>query len=216
MKVLVFSDIHSDATALARLVATPADYYFCAGDLVNWGRQLDAMAEILKPLGDRLFLIPGNHESASQITDLCNRFGFRDFHGGHVELGGYLFTGLGYSNPTPFDTPGEYSEAELEEKLHAFDGLSPTVSICHAPPHGTMLDRITNLKHAGSRAVREFLQREKPRYFFCGHIHEAAGVTEKLGNTSAMNVGKRGYLLDFEEQKRLGFLGNGLVQLEIG
>lgn len=215
MKVLVFSDIHSDANALAKLVATEADYYFCAGDLVNWGRQLDAMGEILKPLGDRLFLIPGNHESASQITDLCHRFGFRDFHGKHIELGGFRFTALGYSNPTPFDTPGEYSEAELEEKLHAFDGLSPTVAICHAPPHGTMLDRITNLKHAGSRSVREFLQREKPRYFFCGHIHEAAGVTEKLGDTSAMNVGKRGYLLDFEEQRRLGFIGNGLVQLEI-
>ncbi len=215
MKVLVFSDIHSDAQTLARLVSTEADYYFCAGDLVNWGRRLDAMGEILKPLGDRLFLIPGNHESASQITDLCNRFGFRDFHGRHVELGGFLFTGLGYSNPTPFDTPGEYSEAELEERLHAFDGLAPMVAICHAPPHGTMLDRITNLKHVGSRSVREFLQREKPRYFFCGHIHEAAGVTEKLGVTSAMNVGKHGYLLDFEEQRRLGFIGNGLVQLEI-
>jgi Icc-related predicted phosphoesterase len=206
VKVLVFSDIHSDARALAKLVATPADYYFCAGDLVNWGRQLDAMGEILKPLGDRLFVIPGNHESSTQITDLCARFGFHDFHGKHVELGGYVFTGLGYSNPTPFDTPGEYSEEQLEERLHAFDGLKPMVSICHAPPHGTMLDRITNLKHAGSRSVREFLQREKPRYFFCGHIHEAAGAAEKLGETSAMNVGRKGYLLDFEEQKSLGFI----------
>ena len=80
------------------------------------------------------------------------------------------------------------------------------VSICHAPPHGTMLDRITNLKHAGSRAIREFLQREKPRYFFCGHIHEAAGAQEKLGETSAMNVGKKGYLLDLDEQRKLGFI----------
>lgn len=206
MKALIFSDIHSDARALARLVATPADYYFCAGDLVNWGRQLDAMGEILKPLGDRLYVIPGNHESAGQITELCGKFGFNDFHGGHVELDGFHFTGLGYSNPTPFDTPGEYSEEELEEKLHAFDGLAPMVSICHAPPHGTMLDRITNLKHAGSRAVRDFLLREKPRFFFCGHIHEAAGVTEKLGETSAMNVGRKGYLLDFEEQRKLGFI----------
>ena len=206
MKVLVFSDIHSDARALARLVAIPADYYFCAGDLVNWGRQLDAMGEILKPLGDRLYVIPGNHESAAQITDLCVRFGFNDFHGGQVELDGFHFTGLGYSNPTPFDTPGEYSEEEIEQKLHAFDGLKPMVSICHAPPHATMLDRITNLKHAGSRAVRDFIAREQPRYFFCGHIHEAGGVTEKLGETSAMNVGRKGYLLDLDEQRKLGFI----------
>lgn len=206
MKVLVFSDIHSDARALQHLMAIEADYYFCAGDLVNWGRQLDAMGEILSQRRDKVYVIPGNHESASQVTELCAKYGLHDFHGGHVEVDGFHVTGLGYSNPTPFDTPGEYSEEEIETRLHAFDGLKPMIAICHAPPHGTMLDRITNLKHAGSRAVRAFLQREQPRYFFCGHIHEAAGAQEKLGGTSAMNVGKRGYLLDLDNQKELGFI----------
>jgi Icc-related predicted phosphoesterase len=206
VKLLIFSDIHSDARALERLMEMEADYYFCAGDLVNWGRNLDAMGEILKKRADRVYVIPGNHESAQQIADLCARFGLNDFHGGRMQAGDFQVTGLGYSNPTPFDTPGEYTEQELEEKLHAFDGVKPMISICHAPPHGTMLDRITNLRHAGSRAVREFLQREKPRFFFCGHIHEAAGVTEKLGETSAMNVGKKGYLLDLDQQAELGFI----------
>ena len=206
MKVLFFSDIHSDARALQKLMDIEADYYFCAGDLVNWGRELDAMGEILKTRADRMYVIPGNHESATQITALCEKFGLHDFHGGHVELGGFHITGLGYSNPTPFDTPGEYSEEELEEKLHAFDGLKPMISVCHAPPFGTMLDRIRNLKHAGSKAVRSFLQREQPRYFFCGHIHEAAGAQEKLGETSAMNVGRKGYLLDLEVQREWGVL----------
>lgn len=187
-------------------MAIEADYYFCAGDLVNWGRQLDAMGEILSQRRDKVYVIPGNHESASQVTELCAKYGLHDFHGGHVEVDGFHVTGLGYSNPTPFDTPGEYSEEEIETRLHFFDGLKPMIAICHAPPHGTMLDRITNLKHAGSRAVRAFLQREQPRYFFCGHIHEAAGAQEKLGGTSAMNVGKRGYLLDLDNQKELGFI----------
>ncbi len=206
MKVLVFSDIHSDARALERLMDIEADYYFCAGDLVNWGRELNAMGEILRRRAERVYVIPGNHESAAQIAALCGQFGLNDFHGGHLEAGGFHFTGLGYSNPTPFDTPGEYSEEELEEKLHAFDGLKPRVAICHAPPFGTMLDRIRNLKHAGSRAVRAFLQREQPRYFFCGHIHEAAGAQEMLGETAAMNVGKKGYLLDFDVQREWGVL----------
>ena len=54
--------------------------------------------------------------------------------------------------------------------------------------------------------MREFLQREQPRYFFCGHIHEAAGAQEKLGRTSAMNVGKKGYLLDLDKQAELGLI----------
>jgi uncharacterized protein len=206
VKLLVFSDIHSDARALQKLMATEADYYFCAGDLVNWARGLDAMGEILKKRGDRVYVIPGNHESAQQITDLCSRFGLNDFHGGTLEIGGFQVIGLGYSNPTPFGTPGECSEEDLAGQLHRFDGLKPMIAICHVPPHGTMLDRITNLRHAGSKSMREFLQREQPRFFFCGHIHEAAGAQEKLGETSAMNVGKKGYLLDLEKQAEQGFI----------
>jgi Icc-related predicted phosphoesterase len=204
VKLLVFSDIHGDARALERLMSIEADYYFCAGDLVNFSRGLDAMGEILKKRADRMYVIPGNHESARQITDLCGRFGLHDFHGRRIEIGGFHVIGLGYSNPTPFETPGEYSEEELEQRLHEFDGLKPMIAICHVPPLGTMLDRITNLRHAGSRSMREFLQREQPRYFFCGHIHEAAGAQEKLGETAAMNVGKKGYLLDLDQQAQLG------------
>jgi Icc-related predicted phosphoesterase len=204
VKLLVFSDIHSDARALDRLMSIEADYYFCAGDLVNFSRSIDAMGEILKKRGDRVYVIPGNHETSAQVSEVCARFGLHDFHGGQIEIGGFHVVGLGYSNPTPFDTPGEYPEEEFERRLHAFDGLKPMIAICHVPPLGTMLDRITNLRHAGSKSMREFLQREQPRYFFCGHIHEAAGAQEKLGVTSAMNVGKKGYLLDLDKQAAMG------------
>jgi len=206
VKLLFFSDIHSDASALRRLMEIEADYYICAGDLVNFGRQLDAMGEILKERAGKVYVIPGNHETDRQVTDFCGRYGLRDFHGTTFQAGDFHVAGLGYSNPTPFDTPGEYSEQELEQKLHAFDGLKPLIAVCHAPPYGTMLDRITNLRHAGSKAVRDFLQREQPRYFFCGHIHEAAGAQDKLGTTSAMNLGKKGYLLDLDKQSELGFI----------
>jgi Icc-related predicted phosphoesterase len=206
VKILLFSDIHSDTRALEKLMATEADLYICAGDLVNWGRQLDAMGEILKQRAGRVYLIPGNHETERQIADLCDRFGLHNLHGAQVRVGEFHLVGLGYSNPTPFDTPGEYSEEELEQKLHAFDGLKPMIAVCHAPPYGAMLDRITNLRHAGSKAVREFLRREQPRFFFCGHIHEAAGAQDKLGETSAMNLGKKGYLLDLDKQSELGFI----------
>ena len=206
MKLLIFSDIHSDARALERLMDIDADYYFSAGDLVNWARGLDVMGEILKRRADRMFVMPGNHESAPQITDFCAKFGFRDFHGGRFKVGDFEVVGLGYSNPTPFDTPGEYSEEELATRLHQFDGVKPMIAICHAPPWGTMLDRMTNLKHVGSRSMRDFVEREQPRFFFCGHIHEAAGAQEKLGVTSAMNVGKKGYLLDLDGQAEQGFI----------
>jgi len=196
LKLLIFSDIHSDHKALERLAAIEADYYFAAGDLVSWARGLDGCGRILQPRAGRVYVLPGNHESAAQIIGFCDRFGFHDFHGQALRIGKHHVAGLGYSSPTPFNTPGEYSEAELAERLAPFAGLQPLVLICHAPPHGTALDRVRDGLHAGSRSVREFVDQHQPEYLFCGHIHEAEGVQAAIGKTKAINVGKRGYLLE--------------------
>jgi Icc-related predicted phosphoesterase len=198
VKLLIFSDIHSNHKELERLMAIEADYYFAAGDLVNWARGLEACGEILKPRGERVYVLPGNHESAAQIAALCTQFGLHNFHEQTLRMGRHHVAGLGYSNPTPFNTPGEYSEAELAERLARFEPLVPLVLICHAPPFGTALDRVRDGLHAGSRSVREFVDRHQPEYLFCGHIHEAEGVEIAIGKTKAVNVGKRGYLLELD------------------
>jgi uncharacterized protein len=195
-RLLVFSDIHGDAGALQRLMAIEADYYFAAGDLVSWGRGLEKMGAIMQARGGRVYVLPGNHESEADIVAFCSRFGFVNFHGATLEIPGARIAGLGYSSPTPFDTPGEYSEAELAARLAQFDAFQPTVMICHAPPLDTPLDRVHDGLHAGSSAVREFIERVQPARFFCGHIHEAEGVVTQLGSTRAINVGKKGYLLE--------------------
>jgi Icc-related predicted phosphoesterase len=79
--------------------------------------------------------------------------------------------------------------------LEAFAGMSPLILICHCPPKDSPLDRVREGAHAGSTAIRDFIQNEQPEYFFCGHIHEAAGTEAKLGKTRGWNVGKKGYLL---------------------
>jgi Icc-related predicted phosphoesterase len=196
LKLLIFSDIHSNHKALERLMAIDADYYFAAGDLVNWARGLEECGQILQTRSQDVYILPGNHESASQIANFCEQFGFHDFHGKSLRIGRHHVAGLGYSNPTPFHTPGEYSEAELAARLAPFAELQPLVLICHAPPHGTALDRIRDGLHAGSVSVRDFVDRHQPEYLFCGHIHEAEGVEIEIGTTKAVNVGKRGYLLE--------------------
>ncbi len=198
MKLLIFSDIHGDFQALAQLLATPADYYIAAGDLSTWGRGLDRCGEILKPHGERVYVLPGNHESAGQTAALCRQYGLNDFHERTMKVGEWTVAGLGYSNPTPFNTPGEYSERELAERLAPFAGLSPLALVCHCPPYGTALDQIRPGRHGGSTAVRDFLAANQPAHFVCGHIHEAAGAVEQLGKTLAANAGKQGYLLELK------------------
>ena len=199
MKVLFFSDIHSDLGALQRLMEIGADYYFCAGDLVSWGSGLDKAGEILKQKAGRVLMIPGNHESENDIAAFCDRFGFENLHGRSKEIAGVRIAALGYSNPTPFNTPGEYSEAEIEQHLAALAPANPQVLICHCPPKDTPLDLGGGGRHYGSTAIANFIERLSPRYFLCGHIHEAEGVHASLGSkgmTTGVNLGKRGFLLD--------------------
>lgn len=244
MRALIFSDIHNDARALDKLMAVDADYYFAAGDLVSFARGLDKMGEVMQSRADRVYIIPGNHESEQDIATLCTRFGFTNFHGQTLTIdtpqsrpsaeGDSLLcpepedtsakpntyspasgksglspsanvsstpsviriAGLGYSSPTPFNTPGEYTEDQLAARLEKFSAFQPDVLICHAPPLNTALDRIREGLHGGSRAVRDYVEKHQPRYFFCGHIHEAEGVVIQMGATRAQNVGKRGYLLE--------------------
>jgi Icc-related predicted phosphoesterase len=201
MKLLVFSDIHSNHRALERLMDVEADYYFAAGDLVSWERGLERCGEILRRRGDRVYVLPGNHESAGQISAFCRKFGFHDFHEQSMEVAGHQIAGLGYSSPTPFNTPGEFTEEEIALRLARFADLKPLILICHCPPYDTVLDRVRDGVHAGSRAVREFIEEHQPEYFFCGHIHEAEGASVKIGNSHGVNVGQRGYLLDSAKLK---------------
>jgi Icc-related predicted phosphoesterase len=194
---MVFSDIHGDAHALELALAREADLYIAAGDLANWGRGLEKLAPILARRAGRLYLLPGNHESEPDIAGLCARHGFENLHGRALELGGVHIAGLGYSSPTPFATPGEYTEAEMAARLAPFATLRPLILVCHCPPWNTPLDRIREGLHAGSQAIRDFIETYQPLHFFCGHIHETEGVQVDIGATQARNVGKRGYLLEW-------------------
>jgi Icc-related predicted phosphoesterase len=198
VKLLIFSDIHNDWKALDRLLAIDADYYIAAGDQVTWAKGIDRAGEILAQRAPKMYVLPGNHESAGMVAAMSARHGLHNFHEQHIQVGRWHVAGLGYSSPTPFNTPGEYSELQIAERLQKFAELSPLVLVCHAPPYGTALDQIRPGLHAGSRSVREFIAKYQPEHFFCGHIHEAEGVSIDMGRTRAKNVGKAGHLLELD------------------
>jgi Icc-related predicted phosphoesterase len=196
MRILVFSDIHGDERALGRLMEMEADHYIAAGDLTNWSRGLDALGPTLQRRAPHVWVLPGNHENAATIEAFCERFGLNPLHERTFQAGEHTVAGLGYSNPTPFNTPGEYSEEELAERLTKFAGIEKLILVCHCPPKGTGLDRAAPGLHFGSPAVGRFIEQQQPEWFLCGHIHEAAGREARLGATHAVNVGKLGYLLE--------------------
>jgi len=200
MRILIFSDIHGDLRALEKIIAQPADIYISAGDLSTFGRALDRCGEALRPLGERCWVIPGNHETAEQNVEFCRKFGLTDFHRQVRKLegrdGAVHLAGLGYSNLTPFHTPGEFTETEIAAELKAFEGLEALEFIVHFPPKGTKLDEVMFGRHVGSETLRAWVERAQPRRLYCGHIHECAGKRDTVGKTECFNVGKAGHLLE--------------------
>lgn len=173
-----------------------ADMYVAAGDLSTFGRGLDTLAPILQRHTEKVWILPGNHEHASHIDAYCERYGFHPMHCKSFIVHGVHLAGLGHSNPTPFNTPGEDSEETIAANLEAFAALRPLALICHCPPLNTPLDEAAPERHFGSSAMREFIDTHQPAWFLCGHVHEAAGRVVMLGQTHGVNVGKLGFLLE--------------------
>ncbi len=156
--------------------------------------------QILKPLGERVWVLPGNHETREENKSFCEQYGFVDFHRQVRTLtsasGASNWAGLGYSNIKPFNTPGEYTEEEIAKALAAFNEIESLNLCVHFPPQGTKLDEFAPGKHGGSPALRAWVERTQPAYLFCGHIHETAGLTDRIGATQCFNVGKQGHTLE--------------------
>lgn len=153
-----------------------------------------------------------------------------------VELpGGIEMISLGYSNPTPWNSPRELPEETLGPRLEAMASrlADPSASVFnfHVPPLGTHLDQaalldqtltpITTAGHVqvgsvGSSAVRSLIEHYQPMLSLHGHIHESPGMS-KVGRTMAINPGSdyadgvlRGALVTIDRNK--GVRGWQLIQ----
>ena len=47
-----------------------------------------------------------------------------------------------------------------------------------------------------SKSIRKAVEKFKPNLLLCGHIHEAEGIEDRIGNTKVINVGKEGKIIN--------------------
>ena len=113
----------------------------------------------------------------------------------------------GWSIPTPWNSPRECGEEELEAKIESMASKVKEMKSCvfnlHCPPFNSVIDEAPqvdfNLKPvvsggqmimapAGSKSVRKSIQMHQPLLGLHGHIHESRGM-RKLGATLCLNPG---------------------------
>ena len=196
MKLLLFSDLHTDAVAASHLVqlAREAEVIVGAGDFANARRGVSTCIDVLRQVQLPTVLVPGNNESYEELLRACSRWPSATvLHGTGVELAGVPFFGIGGGIPvTPFGSWSfDFSEAEAERLLA---GCPPgAVLVSHSPPKGAV-DLASSGSSLGSTAVRDVVMRLKPRLVVCGHIHACAGQRALLDTTPVINAGPQGVL----------------------
>src|SRR4051794_9633574 len=106
MKLLLFSDLHADATAARRLVAraSAADVLVGAGDFGNARRHIRVCIDVLRELDKPTVLVAGNNESTEELAEACRDWPQAQvLHGSSSTVHGVEFFGLGGGIPvTPF------------------------------------------------------------------------------------------------------------------
>jgi len=193
LKILVVADFHGHSGAesnLSKFITRGYDCLVLLGDLTNFGppEVADSILELAKGSGVPTFSIPGNCDPKS-VLQVLDKYGM-NLHGRCEKLGDVSFVGLGGSNITPFNTPFELNEVEIQEELAAAscDTGEKWVLVTHAPAFGTKLDQIKEGTHVGSKSIRQYIEQKQPPVFLCGHVHEARGI-DRLGRTLMINPG---------------------------
>jgi Icc-related predicted phosphoesterase len=164
----------------------------------------------------RVYVTGGNDDAPAVLDEMDAAGGsIVASEGRVVDLDGeHSMITVGYSTPTPWDTPREATEDDLAAMIDDAVRPVPDVSRCvfnfHCPPKDSPLDRclLLDTDHVlegqlpkpvrvggrflttggGSRAVTEAISRYQPTVGMHGHIHESAGRF-RIGRTLCVNPG---------------------------
>ena len=193
MRIIAFSDLHGDLQSLTKItgVLQEFDLLLVAGDFTNFAsaKVTGHMITLIAETGIPALYVAGNCDLVETV-ELYRSLDI-SLHGEGKIVNGVGFFGVGGSNPTPFNTPLEYSESDIRGMLNSgyreVKDANITVLVSHPPPKG-VCDKTAGGVNAGSLAVKEFLQSHEVDLVVCGHIHEAGGI-EKIRGTAVVNTG---------------------------
>jgi len=158
----------------------------------------------------RILTAPGN-DDPWLVDDVLREHGGERValaEGEIVEVApGHELLTTGWTNKTPWNTPREYPEEAIAQRLDdlAAGLANPAGALfnLHVPPYDSRLDTAPLLGQdlkvrtsmggevtapVGSTAVRDAIERHQPLVSLHGHIHESGG-TARLGRTLAVNAG---------------------------
>ena len=201
MRILAAGDIHGDKSLAKRLAEKAdkekVDLVVITGDITHFDQNPDGIMGHFVEKKKKVLFVPGNHDSFATADFLVDMYGVKNIHGYSVRYEDIGIFGCGGANIGPVTQLNEKEIMNLLEK--GFDKikyLNKKIMVTHVHPSGTRMEKFSDFI-PGSIAVKNAVDKFKPQFLLCSHVHEAEGIEEMIGNTKVINVGKEGTIIDF-------------------
>jgi len=198
LKILAVSDIHGDSKLVKKLALRAekenVDLVVLCGDITGW-TETEGLIKPFKDKGKKVLIIPGNWDSFATTDFLATMYGVRNIHGYSVRYNDVGIFGAGGAENAP--GPGIISEKELMDTLKRaysdLKGIEKKIMVTHMHPSDSMSE-FSGIP--GSKAITKAIMKFKPDILIHGHIHEGAGIEERIGKTRVINVGREGKIIE--------------------
>mgnify|MGYP001618355852 CR=1 FL=1 len=199
MRILAVGDLHGDSS-LAKRLANQAekekvDLVLLAGDITEEHNILPGVISPFLEKKKKVLFVPGNHESIATADFIADFYGITNLHGYSVKYDDVGIFGCSAANIGVNRLSEEEIFSLLKKGFDKIKDVKKKIMITHIHPTGTKMEKFSNLV-PGSEAVREAVKKLKPDILICGHVHEAAGIEEKLGRTRVINVAGKAKIIE--------------------
>ncbi len=201
MRILATSDFHGDSRLAEKLAERAeregVDMVIICGDITHGEQSTDNLVGPFVKRGKKVLLVPGNHESAATIEFLSKIYDAINLHGDAVIKYDVGIFGCGSANIGLHQMSDEEAFEMLEFAHEKVKNTKKKIMVTHTHPSNIQMGNLTSI-FPGSQAVRRAVDEFQPDILLCGHVHEAEGIEEIVGNTRVINVGRKGRIIDIE------------------
>jgi hypothetical protein len=191
-KILAIGDIHGD-TGLVKRLAEKAknedvDVVILAGDLTFVDQTVKNLIGPFIKAKKQVLLIPGNHESIATINFLAEMYpNTKNIHGYAIQKGDLGIFGAGGGDIINITPDKEIFQA-LKQGHEKVKDSKKKIMVTHMHPKGSKSE-FSGFE--GSIAVQKAIKEFHPDILVSAHIHEAAGIEEKIEGTKVINVSRK-------------------------
>jgi Icc-related predicted phosphoesterase len=194
-KILAAGDFHGDPSVPKKLAEKAekekVDLVVLTGDITG----LVETENLLKPFidkGEKVIFVPGNWDSTETINFLSKLYGIKNIGENYVKYKDIGILGVG-SADWQLDLDEKKVFDKLKKDFEKIKSLEKKILVSHIHAAGTKTE-FSGI--SGSKALRKAIEDFKPDLFISGHIHEAEGLSEKIGKTKVISVGKKGKIIE--------------------